>query len=195
MPSTTARRSVDPRTERAARGARSGRRRLVLAGAGVELADDRPGCVVALHLRVEQRIDDPAQDRQRRPAPRADDAGRAARSRGRSPRRHGRAQALAQRLGDVSSMRVGQRIGVDRPAHHLGVDEAEVGDARAGAVRDELHPQRASELLDGGLAHRVGHGPDAVDERVDRGDDDDVAPRRDDLGQRGVDGAADAHAG
>ena len=37
-----------------------------------------------------------------------------------------------------------------------------------GAVLMELGAQRATELLDRRLAHRVGHGADAVGERVDR---------------------------
>ncbi len=80
-----------------------------------------------------------------------------------------------------------------RLVDHLGVDEAEVGDARAGAVLRELHAQRAPELLDRGLAHRVGNLADAVDERVHRGDHDDVPATAHDLRQRRVDRPVDAH--
>ena len=37
----------------------------------------------------------------------------------------------------------------------LGVDQPEVSDTRARTVRDELEPQRAAELLNPGLTHRV----------------------------------------
>ena len=57
----------------------------------------------------------------------------------------------------------------------IGVDEAEVGDAGAGAVRRELDPERAAELLDPGLRHRVRSLAGPVHEGVHRGGDDDVA--------------------
>ena len=74
----------------------------------------------------------------------------------------GRAGACAAAFGSVGDHLVGERVLVDRPVDHLGVDEAEVGDARARAVLDELDAQRAAELLDGGLAHRVRDRADAV---------------------------------
>ena len=125
-------------------------------------------------------LSDAAQHRHQRPAARADDArARGARSRARSPRRRPPAAgACAAAPGSASSIRVGERVGVDRAVHHLGVDEAEVGDARARAVRRELDAQRAAELLDGGLAHRVRASRRRRWERVDRGDHDDVAAAR-----------------
>ena len=86
-----------------------------------------------------------------------------------------------------------ERVAVETLAHHLGVDEAEVRDARARAVLDELDAQRATELLDGGLTHRVGNQADAVGERVDRGDHDHVPSTADNLRQRRIDGPVDAH--
>ena len=57
----------------------------------------------------------------------------------------------------------------------LGVDPAEVGDAGAGAVRGQLHSQRAAEGLDSGLGDRVGRVAHAVGEGIDGRDDDHLA--------------------
>ena len=54
---------------------------------------------------------------------------------------------------------VGELVLIERAVDHLGVDEAEVGHAGAGAVGGQLDPKRTAELLHGGLAHRVGDRP------------------------------------
>jgi hypothetical protein len=52
----------------------------------------------------------------------------------------------------------------------------------------QLSPQRAAELLDRGLGHRVGGGERAGHERVQRADQQDVAAPLDDVGQGGAHG-------
>src|ERR1035437_7784699 len=141
---------------------------LVFARARVDLPEQSLRGGVALEAGVRDRVQHAPQDGHERPAPRPDDA--------RPPvldpahdRRAGNVggEALAQRAGEALEHPRRERVLVDRPVDHLGVDEAEVGHARARAVLDELHAQRPAELLDGGLAHRVGERADAVGEGVD----------------------------
>ena len=101
-----------------------------------------------------------------------------------------RREPLVEDLRQRGEHLVGDWVLIDPLVDHLGVDEPEVGDARARAVLDELDPQRAAELLDRGLAHRVWHRADAVPEGVDRCHDDDVPAAPDDLRQRDLDGVA-----
>jgi hypothetical protein len=56
----------------------------------------------------------------------------------------------------------------------------------------ELDPQRAAELLDRGLAHRVAGLQGAVDEGIDGGDHEHVAALLDHVGKRLADGVDDA---
>ncbi len=81
---------------------------------------------------------------------------------------------------------------VFRVADHRGVDPAEVGDAGTRPERGQLDSQRAAERLDAGLGGRVGTVQEAVDERVDGGDDDDMPAPLHDLRQCRADGSPDA---
>src|SRR5207244_3466098 len=76
---------------------------------------------------------------------------------------------------------------------HLGHDEPEVDDGGRGAVRDQLQPQRPSELLDRGLRAGVRGEEDAVEEGIDRGHDHDLALALDDVRQRGANRAPHTH--
>ena len=87
---------------------------------------------------------------------------------------------------------LGERVLVDGLVDQLGVDEAEIRDARARAVLDELRAQGAPELLDARLRDRIRRRPHAVAERVDRRDDDHVPAARHDVRQRRPHGTPDA---
>jgi hypothetical protein len=112
---------------------------------------------VALDVAVGERPAEPARVEDGVPPARRDDPWRAALDAG-DDRLGGdrRLDALAQRPGDHVLQPLGERVALEALLHHLGVDEAEVGDARCRPVLDELGAQRPAELLDARLGHRIG---------------------------------------
>ena len=84
-------------------------------------------------------------------------------------------EALAQRPWQGRQDFIDDGVAIDAVSDHVGIDEGEVGDRRRYAVCGEFDSHPPAELLDGGLAHRVGEGSHAVEEREHRTDEHELA--------------------
>jgi hypothetical protein len=152
-----------------------GRRTPLLASPSVEVADGRPHTLVPSHDPVAHRPKDAAERVNAGGKPRADnprltaldtDGNRPAGYVGREP--------LPERPGENAQHVVDRRVSIDPLTNEPGADQPQVRDTRS-TVRNELEPQRAAELLNPGLTHRVRSDAHAVPEGINGRDKDDMS--------------------